>query len=77
MTMIKADIFEENDYGEEGAALMDDYTATMILEGVEEATEEEYIRAAQHLHNTGLAYRLQGFFGRTVTELINAGLVTA
>lgn len=52
---------------------MDDFTATMIAEGVEEADEETQREAWQHLHDTGLAYRLQGWFGRQVHALIAAG----
>jgi len=57
---------------------MDDFTAIMIAEGVEEPeSEEQYIQAWQHLHDTGLAYQLQGWFGRTVTSMIEQGFVTA
>jgi hypothetical protein len=52
---------------------MDSFTAVMIVEGVEEATKERYISAAQHLIDTGLAWSLQGFFGRTCKALIDAG----
>lgn len=55
---------------------MDDYTATGIAEGFIECDDPEQIRAAwQHLHDTGLGYRLQGWFGRTLTTLIAAGEV--
>lgn len=57
---------------------MDDFTATMIAEGVQGAADVEEHRAAwQHLHDTGLAYRLQGWFGRTATQLIDAGEISA
>ncbi len=53
---------------------MDNFTAVMIAEGVNEAeSEEHYLEAWQHLHDTGLAYQLQGWFGRTVQELIQQG----
>jgi hypothetical protein len=53
---------------------MTDYLATGIAEGFEQAECEEEVRAAwQHLVNTGLAWRLQGWFGRTAQALINAG----
>ena len=56
---------------------MDNFTATMIAEGVQEPeSEEQYIAAWQHLHDTGLAYRLQGWFGRTAQQLINHGVIT-
>jgi hypothetical protein len=57
---------------------MDNFTATMIAEGVEEVeTEEEYLEAWQHLIDTGLCWQLQGWFGRTATDLINSGSCTA
>ncbi len=56
---------------------MDTFTATMIAEGVEEVeTEEEYLNAWQHLIDTGIVWTLQGFFGRTATDLIEQGLCT-
>lgn len=55
---------------------MDNFTATMIAEGEEEAeSEEQYIQAWQHLHDTGLAYQLQGWFGRTAQALIQQGII--
>jgi hypothetical protein len=55
---------------------MDDYTAVMIAEGVEPADEDEQLEAWQHLIGTGLVWRLQGWFGRTARQLIDAGLCT-
>lgn len=55
---------------------MDNYTAVMIAEGVHEADEETQIAAWQHLHTTGLAYQLQGWFGRAAQELLNQGVIT-
>lgn len=53
---------------------MDNYTAVAIAEGFEEAeSEEQVLEAWQHLVNTGLAWQLQGFFGRTAKALIDAG----
>ncbi len=53
---------------------MDNFTATMIAEGVDEASsEEEYFEAWQHLIDTGLAWQLQGWFGRTAAALIEGG----
>jgi len=61
---------------------MDNFTATMIVEqdwdmaGVE-PSEEAFIEAAQHLIDTGLAWSLQGYFGRTCQHLIDEGYCTA
>lgn len=56
---------------------MDNYTATGIAEGfVEAKNEEQVIEAWQHLHDTGLAYSLQGWFGRTARDLIENGTIT-
>jgi len=56
---------------------MDNYTAVMIAEGVDEASEEEHIEAWQHLIDTGMCWTLQGFFGRTAADLIEAGICHA
>jgi len=54
------------------------FEATMIVEGVQEIEDEqEYFDAAQMLIDTGAAWQLQGFFGRTCMDLINAGHCTA
>jgi len=55
---------------------MNNYTATGLAEGFIEANnEEQIIEAWQYLHNTGLAYQLQGWFGRTANELIEQGII--
>ena len=55
---------------------MDNYTAVGLAEGFIEAdSESQVIEAWQYLHNTGLAYKLQGWFGRQTTALINAGII--
>ena len=55
---------------------MDNYTATMIAEGVHDAaSEEQYIEAWQQLHDTGLAYKLQGEFGRNAIYMLQEGII--
>jgi hypothetical protein len=54
---------------------MDTVTAVMIAEGCEEASEAQTIEAWQVLHDTGLAYQLQGWFGRTARALLEAGVI--
>ena len=56
---------------------MDNYTATGIAEGfIDAESEEQIISAWQHLHDTGLAYQLQGCFGRQAQHLIAQGVIS-
>jgi hypothetical protein len=55
---------------------MTDYEATGLAEGfIQAESEEQVIDAWQHLHDTGLAYSLQGWFGRTAQELLKQGII--
>lgn len=54
---------------------IDNYHAIGIVEGFIECEEEEtLIEAWQHLIDTGLAWTLQGWFGREASYLIEAGI---
>ncbi|NCV08765.1 MAG: hypothetical protein EBW51_09310 [Actinobacteria bacterium] len=55
---------------------MDSYTAVGLAEGfIEAESQEQVIAAWQYLHDTGLAYRLQGWFGRTAQHLLAEGVI--
>jgi hypothetical protein len=57
---------------------MDSYTAVGIAEGfIESESYDQQVEAWQYLHDTGLAYSLQGFFGRACQELIEEGIISA
>ena len=54
----------------------DSFSAAMTVEGAcgyEASDEDTYIRACQFLIDTGLAWSLQGFFGRTCRDMIESG----
>ena len=55
---------------------MDNFTAIGVAEGFMEAeSEEQMIEAWQHLVDTGLAWQLQGSFGRQAEALIEQGVI--
>ncbi len=63
---------------------MDTFKATMIAEGEyamagyvqgAQPTDEEIIEAWQLLHDTGLAYKMQGWFGRVAKSLLDRGMI--
>ena len=55
---------------------MNSYEATGLAEGfIEAESEEQVIEAWQYLHDTGLAYKLQGWFGRNAQRLLEQGII--
>lgn len=57
--------------------MMTTYNAVGIAEGFVQAdSEDEYIQAWQYLLDTGYVWQLQGSFGRTAMQMIEAGILT-
>jgi hypothetical protein len=56
---------------------MNTFTAVGLAEGfIEAESQEQVIEAWQYLIDTGLAWQLQGWFGRTAAHLISEGICT-
>ena len=55
---------------------MDNYKAIGLAEGfIEAKNEQEQIEAWQHLVDTGIVWKLQGWFGRNAARLIDNGII--
>ena len=48
--------------------------AIELIEGNENASLEQNLEAWQVLIDSGIVWQLQGFYGRTATQLIESGL---
>ena len=53
------------------------FDATMIAEGVQEADVETRRKAWQMLVDTGVCWKLQGWFGHSAVALLTAGEIVA
>lgn len=54
---------------------MDAYTAVSLAEGIVDGDDDEILAAWQYLVDSGLAWTLQGWFGRQAAAMINSGLL--
>jgi hypothetical protein len=52
-----------------------DLTSYIIAYESGELSNKETLKLFQHLEDNGMAYSLQGHYGRTATALIGAGLI--
>jgi len=55
---------------------MYDYEAIIIVESQDDVDEIAWIQAWQHLIDTGLCWKLQGWYGRQAMSLIERGKCT-
>lgn len=55
---------------------MSDITGKIIAYEQGDMSDEEEVELFQHLVDTGMAWSLQGMYGRQAMRLIEAGLVT-
>jgi hypothetical protein len=59
--------------------IMNSFDACAFIEGFsgEEATQEQLAAAWQYIYDEGLHYQLQGFYGRTIHDMLDNGLIEA
>jgi hypothetical protein len=55
--------------------MLDTLAAIEIIEGINDSSIEEQLRAWQALVDTGLVWQLQGWYARTADQLIRDGLI--
>jgi len=57
--------------------IMNSFDACAFIEGFsgEEATQEQLVAAWQYIYDEGLHYQLQGFYGRTIHDMLDNGLI--
>ena len=67
---------KENPYADCPTQKPYDRVSAIIAFETGELDEDKTIELFQHLVDTGLAWQLQGSYGRTAVALIEAGLVT-
>ena len=51
------------------------YEAVGLAGGFIEGTEDRILEAWQYLQDTGLAYKLQGWFGRTAAVMVDQEII--
>lgn len=54
----------------------DDLDAILYIEEEDQPDEETLVAAWQHLVDTGIVWKLQGFYGRNASQMIEAGILT-
>jgi hypothetical protein len=55
--------------------MADLHAAIDVIERIEDASIDEQLQAWQSLVDSGLVWQLQGWYGRTATQLIEQGLI--
>jgi hypothetical protein len=55
--------------------MLDTLAAIEIIEGINDSSIEEQLKAWQALVDTGLVWQLQGWYARAADQLIRDGLI--